>query len=136
MRIYIAGRYSRKLEFRDYADTLTRRGHHVTSRWLQETASPDAAMGEESPTAYAGYATVDLEDIDNSDSLLFFSEDPLVGTPRGGRHVEFGYALAGGKFIDVVGPAENIFHYRPMVHHYASFEEYLAAQIQEVTFGV
>jgi len=91
-------------------------------------------MGEDSPEFYARCAAVDLEDIETADALLFFAEDPLVGIPRGGRHVEFGYGLARGKYIDVVGPRENVFHYvSPLVRHWDTFEFYLNANHVEVS---
>lgn len=121
---------------RVYAAQLEKRGIHVTSRWLQENEPLQAQMGDHDADFYSRTARVDLDDIDAADSILFFAEDPLVGTPRGGRHVEFGYAIARNKFIDVVGPAENIFHYgNPMIKHWPDFETYLQANITEVTFG-
>jgi hypothetical protein len=127
MRVYIAGRYSRKVELRSVAADLRARGVNVTSRWLEEDADPNSQMGEHSEEFYAAVARKDLDDIDRATSMLFFAEDPLVGTPRGGRHVEFGYALARGKYIDVVGPRENVFHYAfsRHLHHFPTLEEYL-----------
>ena len=49
--------------------------------------------------------------------MLFYSEHPDTATVRGGRHVEFGMALALGKPIFVYGHKENIFHYLPQVEH-------------------
>lgn len=133
MKIYIAGRFSRQLEFREVAKRLEEMGHEVTSRWLYESVSPNHTMGDITPAYSAKAARLDLQDIDEAQAVLFYAEDPLVGTPRGGRHVEFGYALALGKFIYVVGPAENIFHYgQPMVTNIPS-AEYLA-QVQVVGF--
>ena len=133
MRIYIAGQYARRDEFREYAKDLLKRGHFVTSRWLQETLPLDGIIADS--THAAATANVDLIDIDDADAVVFFSEDPLIGVPRGGRHVEFGYALKAGKWIDVIGPMENVFHYgQPMVKHYDTFEQYLDANTVEVTF--
>lgn len=133
MKIYIAGRFSRQLEFREVAKRLEDMGHEVTSRWLFESVSPNHTMGDITPAYAAKAARLDLADIDEADAMLFYAEDPLVGTPRGGRHVEFGYALARGKLIYVVGHAENIFHYgQPMVISIPSVE-YLAP-VQVVGF--
>jgi hypothetical protein len=127
MKIYIAGRYSRRDEFRQVRDKLVKRGHTVTSRWLDETQSLDSQMGEETSDWYWKTQRVDLMDIDSAYSVLFFAEDPLVGTPRGGRHVEFGYALGMGIPIHVIGPRENVFHYNDHVRHFNSLEDFLAA---------
>lgn len=114
MRIYIAGRYSRRDEFREVAKQLEEMGHEVTSTWLRENIDPNHTMADIPPSFAAGAALTDLEDVDRADAVLFYSETEL--TPRGGRHVEFGYAIAKGKFIYVIGPAENIFHYgNPMI---------------------
>lgn len=125
MRIYIAGRYSRRDEFRLVRDRLLEAGHTVTSRWLDEDKPLQTQMGDDSDEFYTETSRIDLEDIYNSTAVLFFSENPLVGTPRGGRHVEFGYALAMELPIYVIGPRENVFHYNPLVHHYADLEVFL-----------
>jgi len=52
--------------------------------------------------------------------LLFFSEPPDSHSKRGGRHVEFGLALAWGKRLMIVGPRENVFHCLPQVEQYAN----------------
>jgi hypothetical protein len=46
---------------------------------------------------------------------------------RGGRHVEFGYAMALGKRLIVVGHRENLFHEHPTVEFYAGQAEVLQA---------
>lgn len=121
MKIYIAGRYSRRDEFREVAKQLEEMGHTVTSRWLNESTPLNHTMGDLRPSYAEASAVADLEDIDKATAVLFYSESDL--TPRGGRHVEFGYALAKGKFIFVIGPAENIFHYgSPMVTNIPSVE--------------
>ena len=126
MNIYIAGRYSRRDEFRQVRDKLIKRGHTVTSRWLDENEPLQSQMGQHSSEWYRETQHVDLVDVARADSMLFFAEDPLVGTPRGGRHVEFGFALALGRAMYVIGPRENVFHYNPTVIHYDSLEDFLA----------
>lgn len=126
MNIYIAGRYSRRDEFRQVRDKLIKRGHTVTSRWLDENEPLNSQMGQHSSEWYVATQCVDLTDVELADAILFFAEDPLVGTPRGGRHVEFGFALGLGQRIHVIGPKENVFHYNPMVTHYSSLEDFLA----------
>jgi hypothetical protein len=90
---------------------LEEAGIEITSRWLQEKEPLNSQMGQHTDAFYLETATDDIEDIDRADAVLFFSEDPLVGLPRGGRHVEFGYALGTRKSIAVIGPKENVFHY-------------------------
>lgn len=124
--IYIAGRYSRRNEFRQVRDKLIKRGYCITSNWLNENEPLQSQMGQKSSGWYYDTQAVDLLDIFRANAVLFFSEDPLVGTPRGGRHVEFGYALGLLKPIYVIGPKENVFHYNPLVVHFDSLEDFLA----------
>lgn len=128
MIVYLAARYSRKQEIKALVPVLSEHNITVTSRWLQEEFSENAALNEFSPSFCTWTARIDLDDIDNSDTLVFFSEDPTIGTPRGGRHVEFGYALAKGKRIVVIGGPENIFHYLPQVVHYQELQHFLEAE--------
>lgn len=125
MKIYIASRYSRRDEMRTVASLLTKAGAYVTSRWLYEDKPLNTQMGDDSDFFYEATQRVDLMDVDAADVVLFFAEDPLVGTPRGGRHVEFGYALGKGKSISVIGPRENVFHYHPRVHHYTTLTAFM-----------
>ena len=130
MKIYIAARYDRRDEMRTVARALRGAGATFTSNWLGETGPLSAQMGDDSDDFYKMTSYVDLRDIESADIVLFFAEDPLVGTPRGGRHVEFGYALAKGKVVCVIGPKENVYHYHPRVYHYptlTAFMEYYNA---------
>ena len=71
-------------------------------------------------------AAEDLEDVLRADCLVSFTEEPAAGVAwaaRGGRHVEFGIALAMGKRLCVVGPRENIFHHLPRVEVFRSLTE-------------
>jgi hypothetical protein len=125
MITYIAARYSRKVEMKSLVEPFKKRGITVNSRWLEETNAPEMTLNDVTKAFKTETAIADLEDIDAAESVAFFAEDPLVGTPRGGRHVEFGYALAKGKKIFVIGGPENIFHYLTQVKHYDTVQEFL-----------
>jgi len=120
MKVYLAARYSSKAQMEVYAQKLEKIGIEVTSRWLEEPHASDAEISDDLKTQYA---LMDLEDVERADVLIFFSVEPTTPTPRGGRHVEFGYALALGVHIIVVGPKENIFHHVPWVNFAKDFEE-------------
>lgn len=128
MIVYIASRYSRKAEMLSLIPLLRQHNITVNSRWLNEPHSPGTTLHEVSPAFCRETSKVDLEDIDNCDTMVFFSEDPLVGTPRGGRHVEFGYALARRKRIVVIGGSENIFHFLPQIVHYSDVNSFLESE--------
>jgi nucleoside 2-deoxyribosyltransferase len=127
MKAYLAAMYKRRDELRIFKEHLEEAGIVITSRWLDENEPLNSQMGQHSKKFYKTTARIDLEDIDAADIMVFFSEDPLVGTVRGGRHVEFGYALAKGKPIYTVGPKENVFHYLKNVYHYDSINRFLKA---------
>lgn len=133
-RVYLAGRYSRREELlgvRDYLETV---GFEVTSRWLNgdhqidDSGTPIGDTGEslvegidadERAAILRGkFAQDDVEDTRRADMLIAFTEEPRSSTSRGGRHVEFGIALALQKKIIVVGPRENLFCWLPEVEHY------------------
>ena len=122
-KVYLAARYDRRDELREYRKELNSWGVEVTSRWLDEHEPLNSQMGEHSEEFYITTARVDLEDVDSADTIIFFSENPLEGFRRGGRHVEYGYALKAGKNIIVAGPKENVFHYGTGAVHYDSFKE-------------
>jgi hypothetical protein len=125
MFIYLASRYSRIEEMQGYKELLESDGHIVTSRWVMGDHQWDGSNDDDtSPGADLArkYALEDLEDIDDSETVMCFTEQPRIGTTRGGRHVEFGYALASRKQVVVVGPVENIFYSLPMLSVFNTFE--------------
>lgn len=108
LRVYLAGRYSRRVELAGYADELRSYGLEITSRWLlgnHQAENDELHRG----AAAERFAAEDVADLDAADVLLAFTEPPRSSSSRGGRHVEFGYALAQGKPILVVGPREHVF---------------------------
>ena len=138
MIIYLASRYDRLVEMNGYADRLRQAGHVISSRWLDGTHQlhpgiehlSTGGFTEDSdgvPMAALPFGKDDVADIKASDTLVFFAERPESHSKRGGRHVEFGIALALGKRIMVVGPRENIFHCLPQIERYASFEKVVEA---------
>lgn len=124
LKVYIAARYSRKEEMKEQVAKLQDNGFEVTSTWMTETHDGSVQLADISPVALLSYARRDLKEVDDADVLLFYSESDQSYNRRGGRHVEYGYALAKDKLIIVVGPYENIFHYA--VHHFKTTEAAIA----------
>jgi hypothetical protein len=109
VKFYLASRYGRRDELRGYAALLTHQGHEVTSRWLTGEHESNELMASDEEKRR--WATEDLCDLLAADWFVFFSESGIqAGSARGGRNVEFGYALGAAKNIVVVGEPENIFH--------------------------
>ena len=84
-------------------------GHSVVSTWLVEvdTHIPGSATPLSSASSIIA-ATRDLREVSQVDLFLVDTHDV---TPRGGREVELGWALARGIFTVIVGPRRNVFHH-------------------------
>ena len=115
MKIFIAASYSKKVSVWEAAEILESRGHDVVSTWHQEIYLPTVQLGELADDALRDLAVRDIKELSSCDALVFFAEPQENQPPRGGRHVEFGIALALGKRVIVIGKAENLFHYWPKV---------------------
>jgi nucleoside 2-deoxyribosyltransferase len=111
-RIYLAARYSRRDELCLYRADLESLGYCVVSRWLNgnHQISDDGLSVEGSEAERLRFASEDWSDLLGSDICISFTETPRNTHSRGGRHVEFGAALALGKRCIIVGPRENVFH--------------------------
>ena len=117
MKIYLAARYSRMEELRGYAGELVAAGHVITARWIRGgNGIPETAVVDMESQRFA---LEDFRDLQVADAVISWTEPPRVeSTARGGRHVEFGLALAMGKRLLVVGPRENLFHTMPNVRQF------------------
>lgn len=111
MRVYLASRFGRWPDMQRYADQLISMGHTVTSSWHSRDHLDTHAKYDLTPTTEQrlDWATRDMVDIIAADTLIAFTEEPR-GDSRGGRHVEYGAALALEKRTAVIGPLEHIFH--------------------------
>jgi hypothetical protein len=137
VRIYLAARYSRREELCQYRAELEELGHAITSRWLNGShqidkhVTPIGDHGEKLVEGDSGessaqvdalrahFATEDCADVASAGVVISFTEPPrsALGN-RGGRHVEFGMAIALHKRLIVIGHRENLFHYLPQVEFY------------------
>lgn len=107
MKVYIAAMFGKRAQIRDYhARVLAEAGHEVTARWLTE---------DEPPGSEQASAVKDLADVARADAVVLVTNPVGTKYSGGGRHVEFGYALALGKVCITVGEHETIFQYLPQV---------------------
>ena len=120
-RVYLAAPYSLKPLMEQYARELKEDDINVVSSWLEEPHPPDIQLWEVPAETHRQYAVRDIEDIHNSDAMVFFV-DQTRSLVRGGRHVEFGIALESNIPIFVVGDFENMFHYLPQIEHFSNWE--------------
>lgn len=112
MKIYIAAPYPLRDLAIDIMSELKCMGHSVTSRWLKV---PDEMNDE--------FARQDLADVTEADLLLAFNPRGWEERGTGGRHVEFGYALALDKQVVVFGVKSNIFHHLSNVRVISDLKE-------------
>ena len=129
-RIYLAARYSRNAEMRGVRDVLHGLGYEVTSRWIDQHGGDllESIVAEKlnaEPGECSGYAHIDIEDLTAAEIVISFTS--AGGGGKGGRHIEFGMALAGGKRVIVVGPRENVFHTLPEVEWYPDWPRLVMA---------
>lgn len=116
MKIYFAGPWSYGPKLKDLRNVIQSRwpSIKITSTWLNiETSVRSANMLE------AGqYAQQDLDDILRADHLVLFNPPGAAQTP--GRNIEFGFALACGLGLCVVGERRGVFQYLPQVRNFSS----------------
>lgn len=125
MSYYLAASYGRREEINGYAQRLRESGRVVTSTWHDGHHELPGLQDQHHTDSHQSMcAKEDLYDIDCADVLLFFSGGD---THRGGRHTEFGYALARYKTIFIVGSTENVFHTLADACYY-SFENFLQSR--------
>ena len=98
MKIYIASRFKNKPIIPAVVERLKEWGHDVVSRWHTV---------EDEPWTVEEAVFFDLEDLNNADALLLYTED-CQAVP-GGMHFELGYAYAKGKPCYLLGPSVHIF---------------------------
>lgn len=99
-------------------------GHAVTSRWLDQESTTPYGWGREEiqagTFAVQEQARRDIEDLGAAHAVFSFTDGDLA---RGGRHVEFGIAIALGKRLWVIGPREHLFHTLGRVAWYPDWQD-------------
>lgn len=134
MNIYLATRFSRRHEMREFATLLKIIGHTCVSRWINGSHD-HPALGESREEFRRRNADEDRADLDRADCLIAFVAEERSDT-RGGNHVEFGYALAQRQRVMLVGVQGNVFHCLPEVEHYENARACLAKLAGEVGMEV
>lgn len=127
MKIYLAARYSRRDELVQYAGQLKKMGHEVTSRWIagNHQISDNGLSDEAHEAERTRFACEDWQDLWSAEMTISFTEPPRGSNSRGGRHVEFGAALAFGQRVIVIGHRENVFHCLPNVEFFSTGNDFL-----------
>ena len=102
--IYIAGFFDTRARLLPYRDRLKKAGHCILSTWLEEE---NVTYQGTSEAYHKACAERDLHQVEHADLFIL---DTLDETPRGGREVELGLALARRIPVYLVGPVRNVFH--------------------------
>lgn len=117
-RIYLAASWTRKLEAAVLRASLRDAGFQVDADWIDQPPSAYQLSDDE----MAQHARTDMAGVMAADVLVCVTGD--TGT-RGGRHAEFGMALATGKRVILFGPRECVFHWHPAVRVTGTLAELL-----------
>lgn len=116
MKVYIAGKYRRREEFKYIANALKTHGHENTARWVD---------GGEEGQGEAAAAQMDVDDVLRADAILFMGQPKGSANTGGGRWFELGLAYANKKRCLVVldGGSETVFTALPEIECYGSVEQ-------------
>ena len=117
-RIYLSGVYETKLELCKVRAALQSVGFEVCSTWLDEDELEAEILyrvlcgeGDQRDTSFAQkIAAQDFDDIRECDIFVLFS-DATRPSPRGGCHIETGFAYSECKEIWLIGDATSHFHH-------------------------
>ena len=121
MKIYIAARFSRRPEANRLAIALKGAGHEITSRWVcphSDHVPPTGLSKQAADAERERFAVEDYADVKACDCFVSLMEPTPRNNSRGGRHVEFGIAMALGKRLIIIGMRETVFHHLPQVEQY------------------
>lgn len=111
MKFYFAAPWEYGPQLLPLVDCLKDTKHTVTSTWL---TIPTETRSKNSLEA-ADYAFVDLADVDACNMLVLFNPKDYPMTP--GRNIEFGYALAKGKALGLIGDRKGVFQHLPQIRY-------------------
>lgn len=104
MNIYLCAQFKEQALMLVWAEKLINSGHTITSRWLG--AKEEGTNSKIAKDA----ADIDLDDIDKSEIVISHTLNRGDLYTGGGRHIEYGYALAKGKRLINIGGFESVFH--------------------------
>ena len=114
--VYIAAPFTNRAQARQLKDLVEAAGHVVTSTWIMSHIEDFADLEVE---VAANEAAHDLIGVKRADILVFLNGE----STSGGMHVEFGFALAHGKTVIIVGKPTSIFHHLPGIWVVTSFSD-------------
>ena len=118
MKIYLAAQFKEQNLMKEWRKLLRQNGHYVTSRWLEVSKAKETEKESASVEA-----AKDLHDIHASEIVISHTINRGDLFTGGGRHIEFGFALALEKKLINVGGYESVFHQLPQVITVSTIEQ-------------
>lgn len=119
MKVYLAARFTDRPYMELVGNKLKALGIDITARWV---------FGGEEGLSRTEIASLDIDDVDAADTLVSFTQPYGSLNKGGGRHVEFGYGLAKGKRLILIGERENVFHHYPNVLAFPTLDAWLVCE--------
>ena len=126
MKVYIAARFSNRPEANRLAQILKLHGCEIVSRWVlprSDHVVPTGMSEQAADDERRRFAMEDIEDLESCEWCISLMEPPR-GNGRGGRHIEFGYALGLGKKMTIIGPRETVFHHLDCVQQFDTVDDF------------
>lgn len=119
---YFSAHSARAQELLAYREALRSNAPNseVTSCWMERTGA-QLSSPPENPNSL-GRAMENMGDIRRADVFVQFTGP--VGL--GGRHVEYGYALAYGRRMVIIGDPEHMYHLVPTTEEPGAFPDFQA----------
>lgn len=117
-QVYLAGKYERKAELRQYAEQLETMGHLVTSNWL--FAEPQ--FRDDALDAQIRWASDDLKNIQQADTFVLFTNRDDEDNASAGKDFESGVAFSQMCDMVLIGKRRNIFH---CLHDFEVYDTWL-----------
>lgn len=134
MKFYIAARFSRRPEAYAMAQELAQLGHVCVARWVMRHEThimPPGLSRRAEDGERARFAVEDIADMNSADWCISLTEEPR-GNGRGGRHVEFGFMLAQGKKMTIIGPRETVFHHISTLEWHPTIASFLDSLLEPI----
>lgn len=125
MIFYLASGFNRRYLLRGLRDELqTMPAHHkVISSWID--IEDRIEMGDPGYDEFAAKVSLrNLEDLKLSNALIIDSNG-IFPDNKGGVHFEYGWSLARGNPVYLIGPRTMSFHWLPWLQQFKNSKEFI-----------
>lgn len=123
LAIYLASDFHHREKLKELGKELRNKGFRVVSNWIYLTSRPDRNSKEWEEFA-KNIAATNMMDLLRADILVIDAKG-ISDTNNGGSSFEFGFALARGNDVYIIGDMKNTFSWLPQVIKVKDTEELL-----------